>query len=143
MKQMTRKELYELFRGIYLEFKENKVKVPKCVVVNFRVPRKEQNHIFGYCLNEQNICEVDGYFISSDPDVDECSEISINPKILKMNLECIKGTIAHELIHTVSGCDDHNEKFLRVGKKVKKFLHLENEIEFVGTQEESDILWKL
>lgn len=140
---MTREEVKQLFTEIYNTLTEHKIKLAPCVVLNFKVPKDEQKYVFGYCLNDQCVFEVKGYCLTTDLDVDLCSEISLNPKVLKMNLECIRSTIAHELIHTVKGCEEHNEKFLKVGTKVKKILNLENDLEFYGTQEESDILWNL
>lgn len=137
---MKREECYKVFDEIYSKMET--LGVAKTVVLNFKVPKKEQGYIFAYCLNDQYTDEVKGHCVCFK-DSEYCSEISLNPKVLKMNLETIRNTIAHELVHTIKGCDDHNEKFLKKGKRAKKILGLVDEVGFCGTQEETDILANL
>jgi hypothetical protein len=144
---MTKKEFYEVFRNIYNVGAG--VKVCKSIVVNFSVPKAERDFIFAYSLMDNVFNHKGEFFYYGDGNLqDDGAVLSFNPKLLKMSDECIRNTIAHELVHTVKGCDDHNAKFLKVGKKYFELLKnseypLENPIEFIGTQEESDLLMKL
>jgi len=137
---MTKEQCYKLFDEIYVGLE--KLGVAKTVVLNFRVPRKEQGYIFAYCLNDQYTDEVKGHCVCLEDD-EFCSEISLNPRVLKMETETIRNTLAHELIHTIKGCDDHNDKFLKKGKRARKILDLKDEVGFCGTLEESEILERL
>ncbi len=135
---MKRSELIRIFEEIYNKMLP--LGVSKNIVVNFRIPKEDSSKVFAYCTADIFIDDIKGTHIYNDYDDDFGSEISLNPKLTKSNLECIRNTIAHELIHTIKGCDNHGAKFLRIGKRVKKLLNLENDVLRSGTKEESIFL---
>lgn len=136
---MTRKDLINVFVDVYEDLKP--LKIAKNVVVNFNIPKDEQDFIFGYCINDMIIDEVKGEHIYNGDDV-YGSEISLNPRLTKFPMETIINTIAHELVHTIKGCDDHNKKFKTMGKKAKAILNLHEDIDYSGTVSESELLLK-
>ena len=144
---MKKSTICKLFLDIYSRMLENNIKISKNIVLDFDVQEADIKNIFAFCTNEIDIDNVeDGYIILGDSKSTNCSVVSLNPNILKLNLnnpinvELIRNTIAHELIHTVSGCANHNAKFLKLGKIAKKILNLNNDVGFSGTEEESKIL---
>lgn len=149
---MNKKEFLAVFSEIYRLLK--RVHVDNTIVVNFSIPKAEQDYIFAYCVRDICVFDYKGEIFTNDGNTDEIYEldsgsvISFNPRLLKMDTECIRNTIAHELIHTVDGCEHHNSKFLRMSGLAFKVLkntefNLLNEIDFIGTSEESELLQKL
>ena len=144
---MKKNTIYKLFLDIYSRMLENNIKISKNIVLDFDIQEADIKSIFAFCTNEIDIDNVeDGYIILGNSKSSICSIISLNPNILKLNLnnpinvELIRNTIAHELIHTVHGCSEHNTRFLKLGKLAKKILNLNNDVGFSGTVEESKIL---
>lgn len=143
---INKSSIYKLFENIYSNMLENDIKISKNIVIDFNISKSDLKSIFAFCTNKIDIDSTDGYLILGDSKSTNCSVISLNPNILKLNLkdlvdfELIRNTIAHELIHTVSGCVDHNAKFLKLGKLAKKILKLNNDVGFIGTEEETKIL---
>ncbi len=143
---IKKSDIYKLFESIYSNMLENDIKISKNIVVDFNISKSDMKDIFAFCTNKMDIDSTDGYLILGNSKSTNCSVISLNPNILKLNLknsvelELIRNTIAHELIHTVRGCFDHNAKFLKLGKLTKEILNLNNDVEFVGTEEETKIL---
>ena len=144
---MQKNEFYKAFGDIYKLL--TRIHISKSVMVNFSVPKNERDYIFAYCLNEVCIYDYKGeLYTYGNYNEDECDLISFNPRILKMDEECLYNTIAHELIHTVKGCNWHNSKFNRIAGLAFRVLSttpykLKNRIEFNGTEEETKLLQKL
>lgn len=143
---IKKSDIYKLFENIYSDMLENDIRISNNIVIDFDISKSDLKNIFAFCINKIEIDSTDEYLILGDSKDANCSVISLNPNILKLNLkdivdyELIRNTIAHELIHTVEGCADHNAKFLRISKKAKDILNLMNNIEYVGTELETKIL---
>ncbi len=61
-------------------------------------------------------------------------KVSINTYALQ-NEECVRNTLAHELVHTCDGCFNHGKQFKRVGYWVKRKMGID--VNTYGTAEEA------
>ena len=65
-----------------------------------------------------------GRYYKSTLEPIEC-EIFLNPNMLKFEddkEQIIKDTLAHELVHTCKGCNNHGSEFHRIGNLIRRKL---------------------